>query len=442
MVKIKKHIIIFFIVLICLVVAITGLFFLFKKTSKIKYEFEVSSSEMIGAGGYGAIFDAKVNPYNKNYFACLSDMGGAYFSFDKGQTFTRQNILGTLYALQYDTSTPGVVWLAGSGVYKSIDNGQTFEMVFPQECDVEYSYRNYENMNYWLCDKYDSSSDFFYPSTLQMKSLTINENSNGNNVFVCTIDSWVENVIKIYSTEDGNKFSLFCKIERENFTDCQLFYSEIDDCLLVVAYSTSSSKIFSIDKNKNIKVLYVTNKTITGFDEYYDSELDKNIFVLIQKRETNSILDNSNYDKYINTDIYLFDDFLDKSSWINLAYVLIDENKGLDNSYSFWTDNTYKFLWNLSYVDIVDENNIYFFHKTDVYVDNSTKYNVYGYIKYDNGRFIWVFGSPYKNFTTIENMSWQDSDQGTCYGICETLQDPDFLLFCSNFLLLIYPFLL
>ena len=155
---------------------------------------------MIGAGGYGAIFDAKINPYNKNYFACLSDMGGAYFSFDKGQTFTRQNILGTLYALQYDTSTPGVVWLAGSGVYKSIDNGQTFEMVFPQECDVEYSYRNYENMNYWLCDKYDSSSNFFYPSTLQMKSLTINENSNGNNaIFANDIITTSEGIFIITS---------------------------------------------------------------------------------------------------------------------------------------------------------------------------------------------------------------------------------------------------
>ncbi len=284
-------------------------------------------------------------------------------------------------------------------------------------------------MNYWLCDNYDSNSLYHYSNTLQIKSIAINENSNGNNVFVCNLDSWVYNSINIYSTDNGETFSLFCKIDRGDATECQLFYSEQDDCLLVITFSPTNSKIYSIDKDKNTKIVYQTENTIKCFDKYFNKKTNKKTYLLVETRKTNSLLDNSAYDRFVETDLYYFNSFDDKTNWQNLAYLLTSTNNGIDNHENFWTETLYSFNWNISCVDIVNETNIYFFHKTYVYTSDTTKHNVYGYIKYENGKFVCIFGYPRKNFTTINNMSWQDSDQGTCYGICGTEQNPNFLLF-------------
>ncbi len=109
----KKFLIVCFFVVISVLITLFVCYFFYSYSNK--NHFEVKSSEMIGIGGYGTIFDAKISPFDSDCFGCISDMGGAYFSYDHGKIFSRQNILGTLYDLQFDNSNESVVWLAGSG---------------------------------------------------------------------------------------------------------------------------------------------------------------------------------------------------------------------------------------------------------------------------------------------------------------------------------------
>lgn len=134
---------------------------------------------VIGSGGYGAIFNSQIDPYNEDCYAFACDMGSLYFSYDAGKSFTRHNMQGPLIDLRFDDTTEGVVWAVGSGVYKSVDHGKSFEMVFPKAADITSQGHNYENGNWWM---FSENSD--YPSQYQVWSVCINRKSGGNNVFV------------------------------------------------------------------------------------------------------------------------------------------------------------------------------------------------------------------------------------------------------------------
>ena len=62
------------------------------------------------------------------------------------------------------------------------------------------------------------------------------------------------------------------------------------------------------------------------------------------------------YDKYVETDLYYFTSFDDKTNWQNLAYLLTSTNNGIDNHENFWTDTLYSFNWNVSCTFLIAQN--------------------------------------------------------------------------------------
>lgn len=193
---------------------------------------KVGEVSVLGAGGYGAVFDGQIDPFAPDCFGAICDMGSCYFSFDRGESWTRHDLKGTLHCLEYDPSAEGVVWAAGSGVFKSEDHGRTMRMVFPKQAEVASAGNNYENVNYWIYT--DGASD--YAPQYQIWSMAIDRSSEGKNVFVGqrvpAAGFGYAQSIRIYRTANGEDFSLFGEYDYSyNF---KLDFDESRDCLVLV----------------------------------------------------------------------------------------------------------------------------------------------------------------------------------------------------------------
>lgn len=397
-------------------------------------EFGVAEHYVIGSGGYGAIFNAQIDPFDENCYAFTCDMGSVYFSYDAGKTFSRHNIKGPCYDMRFDETVEGLVWAVGSGVYKSVDHGRTFEMVFPKAADVTSEGNNYENGNWWMF-----ATDSDYPSQYQVWSVGINCKSEGKNVYVAVRNA-PERCIKIYETTDGTNFRFFVDLEYSyNF---KLDYDETNDCVIVV----TNNKILELDADGNIAFtlnipvfLHHSGGNVLAFDSCYDKNTGLNTFVF-------STADNTeNY----STACYKTND-LRASSYVNLMEELalrklpeiIDDanetEKDLQGSqYYEWVNGKrelYKFPWRICNVSVLSDSVVYLYHETDITLSNGYSRRTLAYLKYDNRleeskRFKWIFGFPHRGVDTEVNRSWQDGDSGYCYGFSSTKQNENALLF-------------
>lgn len=403
---------------------------------------EVSDITTIGSGGYGATTYATIDPFNENNLVFSCDMGGLYVSFDKGENYIRHNINGSIYTIAFDPTVEGVLWAAGSGVYKSLDHGKTITRVFPSLDDTTSEGNNYDNGNNWIY----SSTD--YKSSYQIWSLCINRKSNGNNVYVAQRVN--DDGIYIYQTTNGLDFSYFTKLPYEyNF---KLLFDEAND-LLVCA---TPNKIYEIDSNGDIVyerdfkiILHHKAVNILAIDSYYNKDTDKNTFV-ISKNESGD-----GYDSicYVTNDLQGDEDeFINLTSkLLNLnVYDMIDTTSSAksdykSNEYDEWINNVkvkHTYPWKICNISILNDDVIYLYHEKiiDLYDSDGNKTGntrrTMAYLKYDarndeSKQFKYVFGLPHKFTSAIENLSWQDGDMGDCFGMSSSPANEDILYFCN-----------
>lgn len=399
----------------------------------------VAKHYVIGSGGYGAVLNAKIDPFDEDCYAFTCDMGSAYFSYDAGESFSRHNFQGTCYDLRFDETANGVVWVVGSGVYKSTDHGKSFSMVFPKASEVTSAGHNYENGNYWIFDEQG-----VYPSQYQVWSMCINRKSGGKNVYVavrCNAIDETKRVVKLYETNDGENFHFFTDVEYSyNF---KLDYDETNDCVIVVL----SDKI--IELNKNGEIAHTVDKSVflhhrgantLAFDSCYDPDTGKNTFVF-STTETS---------EHCDTVCYMTNDLRDQSSYIDLTEQLIsrklpeiiDDAQDYEqdlNSYSYyeWIDGKrvlHEFPWTICNISVLSDDVVYLYHEARITLSNGFNRRTLAYLKYDKRkadgeRFKWVFGFPHKGVNTEVNASWQDGDSGYCYGFSSTPKNENALLF-------------
>jgi len=409
-------------------------------TKKPDSAVSVAEHYVIGSGGYGAVLNAQIDPFDENCYAFSCDMGGVYFSYDAGNSFSRHNFQGVIFDMKFDETSEGVVWSVGSGVYKSKDHGKTFEMVFPKASDVFSAGHNYENGNYWI---YADNSD--YPSSYQIWSVCINRKSGGNNVYVaarCNAYDPTKRAIKIYETADGENFRFFADVEYSyNF---MLDYDETNDCVIVV----SEDKIIELDKSANI--VYTLNKTVTlhhsgankfAFDSCYDAATGKNTFIF-SANESGAHYKTACYKTNDIRKPETFRNLSEELAACRLADLIDDETESEKDfkSYEYfeWINGKgsqkCEFPWEIGGISVLSDSVAYLYHETHIKVEGLGDRRVLAYLKYDekkseNERYKWVFGFPHKGVDTEVNRSWQDGDSGYCYGMSSTPQNENALLF-------------
>ena len=449
----KKFVIAAFAVVFAVIAVISVVFTgCSKNNGKPQYKTDIVSREIIGCGGYGAVHNSQIDPYNENYFAAICDMGGVYFSYDKGKSWLRHNVKGTLYTLEYDVTNEGVVWFAGSGLYKSYDHGKTIEMVFPKEEQITSAGNNYENINYWLYT--EGQSD--YAPHYQINGIAINRKSDGNEVFcaqrIPAAGMGYNQCVRVYRATDGENFALFSELPYSyNF---KIDFDEGNDCLVYV----TKDRIYEIDKNGDIacvieqpvKVQHINGNSMS-FDSYYDKDGDKNTFVFSADVDG----------EHIASACYKTNNLRDKNSYINLTEELIglnandlgvdgiaDYNRNLKSyEYCEWIQGDgpvrQQFKWTVNNVCVLNDNVVYLFHEatTPTYKSDGSLYlnrRTSAYLKYDarksgNERFSWIYGFPLKPYNeTITNSSWQDADARYSFGMSSFSGNDGMLLFCNN----------
>ncbi len=91
---------------------------------------------VIGPGGGGAQFLPTVSPHDPSNVLVACDMTGAYISHDGGDSWRMFNLRGRVFFFLFDPFAPDTIYAANSGLWRSVDGGRTWRLVYPDPASV------------------------------------------------------------------------------------------------------------------------------------------------------------------------------------------------------------------------------------------------------------------------------------------------------------------
>ena len=161
----------------------------------------------IGIGGGGMLLAPSISPFDENTMTVIPDMGGIYVSHNAGVDWSRKNLQGLVQKACFDPNREGVVYAGGTGLYRSTDNGDTFELIFPKEEEI-IERRNSDEVS--LQYLFTNSN---YPTYKQVKDILVNPNDS-NNIFVLTY--YGREGIVFESKNNGERFEEIFSYTKKN----------------------------------------------------------------------------------------------------------------------------------------------------------------------------------------------------------------------------------
>lgn len=91
---------------------------------------------VIGPGGGGAQYLPTISPHDGNVVLVACDMTGSYLSQDGGASWRMFNLRSRTSLFVFDPVTPGTMYAYGIGLYRSVDGGERWNLVYPAPQDV------------------------------------------------------------------------------------------------------------------------------------------------------------------------------------------------------------------------------------------------------------------------------------------------------------------
>lgn len=91
---------------------------------------------VIGPGGGGAQYLPTISPHDANEVFVACDMTGSYLSHDGGTSWRMFNLRGRTSLFVFDPVAPGTMYAYGIGLYRSVDSGKRWNLVYPNPKDV------------------------------------------------------------------------------------------------------------------------------------------------------------------------------------------------------------------------------------------------------------------------------------------------------------------
>lgn len=91
---------------------------------------------VVGPGGGGAMYNATINPHDAKEVLVSCDMTGAYISHDSGQSWRMFNLRGTVQFFAFDPVRPHTIYAGTSGLWRSTDDGVTWNLLWPKPSTV------------------------------------------------------------------------------------------------------------------------------------------------------------------------------------------------------------------------------------------------------------------------------------------------------------------
>ena len=95
-----------------------------------------SEFRVVGPGGGGAMFHPTINPRDANEVLVACDMTGAYISHDGGHSWRIFNLRGTVRFFAFDPLRPRVIYAATRALWRSTDDGETWDLLWPKPSAV------------------------------------------------------------------------------------------------------------------------------------------------------------------------------------------------------------------------------------------------------------------------------------------------------------------
>jgi photosystem II stability/assembly factor-like uncharacterized protein len=86
---------------------------------------------ILGAGGGGSLFSPAISPHNPEVMIMTCDMTDTYITYNAGKSWTFINLDGRVDAISFDPVNEGVIYAGASSLYRSVDNGKSWNVVFP-----------------------------------------------------------------------------------------------------------------------------------------------------------------------------------------------------------------------------------------------------------------------------------------------------------------------
>lgn len=351
--------------------------------------------DILSVGGGGMLFNPQISPHDPNLFTVLADMGGMYISYNSGETWKRKFFKNVVNATCFDPNRKGVIYAGGSGLYRSTDNGKSFQMIFPNEDDILEVHTNGEAFDVQIITK-----SKVYPQYLPISNVLVNP-ENSNNIFV---SAGYGTECKVYeSKNNGKSFTLLGDIKKQKYNPggavyelTELLYAPENDTL----YVGVEDGIFRFNK-KNKKFHSVLNSTNGLADVTTFQQDGKTYFVYIDKGKTHNKADSG---VYYTRDFKTINDLTDKIT--------------SDLPTSFWKlyyTSSIDFKYDFSFIEANGLDQIYV-----TSVSRSTNetypYNISALLYYNGQITSWLYGNPYSDSKSIINIGYWDDDT-TCYGI-------------------------
>ncbi|MBV9300793.1 MAG: hypothetical protein JOY62_10255 [Acidobacteriaceae bacterium] len=93
--------------------------------------------EVIGPGGGGAMFNPTISPHDANTVLVSCDMTGSYITHDAGASWRMFNLRGTVTFFAFDTKGSRRLYAGATGLWRSDDRGQTWQLIYPKPSSVK-----------------------------------------------------------------------------------------------------------------------------------------------------------------------------------------------------------------------------------------------------------------------------------------------------------------
>lgn len=398
MTKLKKKTLIGIIaaVLCLLIIGVTIICIIMRNESKNGGLSNLKATAL-GIGGGGLLCNPVISPFDGNTMAVIPDMGGIYVSHNAGLDWTRKNLQGLTVKAYFDPNREGVVYAGGSGLYRSVDNGNTFRLIFPKEEEILERRNSDETTMQYL---FTNSN---YPTYKQVKDILVNPNDS-DNIFVLTY--YGKEGIVFESKNDGNSFEeifTYTKNSSSNgnvlFDYNTLLYQKETDTL----YFSIDEGVFAYDgKEGKCEQIYRSENGIVNMTYFFEN--GKTYFVVIE---------NVNQWEKFDTRVFYTTDFTPENT-VDITHKIVSVLQDTFDAGGY-TGVTYK--WKFEYVAANSLNNVYITQNS--FSDNSSyPYNIAGIIRFNGESGKWLYGNPYKNQATdaLEEKGWIDGNIAA-YGI-------------------------
>jgi photosystem II stability/assembly factor-like uncharacterized protein len=92
---------------------------------------------IIGPGGGGAMFNPTISPHDPNTVLISCDMTGSYITHDGGRSWRMFNLRGVVNFFVFDPLDPKTMYAHATGLWRSTDGGERWNLVYPNPSDVK-----------------------------------------------------------------------------------------------------------------------------------------------------------------------------------------------------------------------------------------------------------------------------------------------------------------